>query len=182
MDAPRLGNPRLAYGFRTTLEQVIDLDVHHKRHSLRRYFPSLFHPYLSTLTLQSVTPSPAPMALIGSQRTLREAFFSNPPPPITALPSPRPCHFTPIRTAPSSFSCLAIEAAWSWFWARKSTRLVAHPHSIVMLSRTSHLSLSPLQTLPLLLQNVRSPRVSGSCGWRAKLATRGIPIPACAVL
>jgi hypothetical protein len=58
MDAPRLGNPGLAYGFCATLEQGIDLDVRHKTPPLPSFF-SLSSSHCSLLSsFLSATPRP----------------------------------------------------------------------------------------------------------------------------
>ena len=79
MDAPRSGNPGLAYGFRATPERAIRLDVHHKKPSLRRHFLSLL--YLFSLLL-SLHPRPfrlRQLLSLGLDRSLVR-HFSNPPP------------------------------------------------------------------------------------------------------
>ncbi|KAF2176769.1 hypothetical protein K469DRAFT_396983 [Zopfia rhizophila CBS 207.26] len=74
MEAPRSGNPSLAYGFRATPELAICLNVHHKRPSLRRHLSSPFSPF-SLYSFPSVPrPPSAPAAPIGLQSSLVRHF------------------------------------------------------------------------------------------------------------
>ena len=49
MDAPRLGNPRLAYDFGAIPQLVIFLDGHYKRPSFRRLLSSILLNFFSLL-------------------------------------------------------------------------------------------------------------------------------------
>ena len=136
IDAPRLGNPRLAYGFRVTPEPAIGLDDHYKRPCLRRHFPSLsssfslyFHPSVCTPPIRSSCSHWA------SVNPLWGIFFESQSPSNMALPCLVPvisplCGFGLSSVSSPSDGCCRS------FCARIRKRLVAHPLSILLHSHT----------------------------------------------
>ncbi|KAF2182689.1 hypothetical protein K469DRAFT_231260 [Zopfia rhizophila CBS 207.26] len=74
IEAPRSGNPNLAYGFRATPELAICLNVHHKRPSLRCHLSSPFSPF-SLYSFPSLPRLPSALAApIGLQSSLVRHF------------------------------------------------------------------------------------------------------------
>jgi hypothetical protein len=182
-DAPRLGNPRLAYGFRASPNPVIDLDDRHKRPSRPRHFPS---PLLNLFSLLlSLHPRGPRLHQLLSLGLLREAFFESPPRPNTALPCLLPviCH---AHCAIQLCVPQRLLVLLNLILSLHSHAYGGPPAFILLFSRALVSRLSPfsIASSPPFTPSLRCPLISRQ--WQLKLKRRNslpvrIAIPACAI-